>query len=281
MPVTLRAGTPDDAEDCREITVAAFKTIADQHNMQGDTIGPAPTPGRASNPKAHVIVAEIDGRIVGSAGMDERCDIVGVGPVTVDPTEQNSGIGRMLMDAVVARIAQTKAPGARLMQDAFHSRSLVLYIKAGFSVREPTVIMQGAALNLQIPGCSVRAGTATDVKGCNLLYESTHGMHRGGEVESAANSERLLVVERDGRITGYSTTVGFFGHSVGETNDDLKALIGGVESFPGAGFHLPAKDTELFQWCLDNGLKMVRAMTLMSIGLYYEPKGPYLPSINY
>ncbi len=281
MPVTLREGTSDDTEACRAITSAAFTAIAQQHNMHADAIGPAPAAGRSTNTKAHVIVAEIDGRIVGSAGMDERCDIVGVGPITVDPGEQDRGVGRMLIDAVVARTAQTKAPGARLMQDSYHSRSLVLYTKAGFSVREPAVLMQGEALNLQIPGCTLRTGTEADVKDCNLLCESTHGVHRGGEVESAADQERLLVVERDGRITGYSTTVGFFGHSVGETNDDLKALIGGVEAFPGSGFHLPSKNTELFQWCLDNGLRMVRAMTLLSIGLYNEPKGPYLPSINY
>lgn len=281
MPITLRAGTADDAEACRAITAAAFRAIAEQHNMHGDTIGPAPAAGRGTNTKAHVIVAELDGRIVGSAGMDERCDIVGVGPVTVDPSEQDSGVGRMLMDAVVARTEQTGAIGARLMQDAYHSRSLVLYTKAGFSVREPAVIMQGDALNLQIPGCIVRAGTDADIAACNTLCTATHGIHRSGEVEAAAGQERLLVVERGGRVTGYSTTVGFFGHSVGETNDDLKALIGSVKAYPGSGFHLPAKNTELFQWCLDNGLRMIRAMTLMSIGLYNEPKGPYLLSINY
>jgi len=38
------------------------------------------------------------------------------------------------------------------------------------------------------------------------------------------------VVEHDGRITGYATTIGFFGHAVGETNEDLKALIGAAKS---------------------------------------------------
>lgn len=61
--------------------------------------------------------------------MDERCAIVGVGPVTVDPNEQNSGVGRVLIDAVVARANQTGAPGARLLQDSYHTRSLALYTK--------------------------------------------------------------------------------------------------------------------------------------------------------
>jgi hypothetical protein len=31
--------------------------------------------------------------------------------------------------------------------------------------------------------------------------------------------------------------------------------------------------------CLDRGLPMVQPMTLMTIGLYNEPQGAYLPSI--
>jgi hypothetical protein len=87
------------------------------------------------------------------------------------------------------------------------------------------------------------------------------------------------VVEREGRITGYTTLVGFFGHTVGESNDDLKALIGAAKEFPGPGFLLPTRNSELMRWCLKNGLKIVQPMTLMSKGLYQEPKGAFLPSV--
>ena len=39
--------------------------------------------------------------------------------------------------------------------------------------------------------------------------------------------------------------------------------------------------TMLLLWCLDSDLRMNKAMTLMTMGLYNEPSGPYLPSINY
>ncbi len=285
MTITVRQGTAADVEACGAIIYEAFKSIADQHNMVPDI--PEPQVGSGllsmlvSSPKAHLLVAEIDGRLVGSAGMDERSAIVGVGPVTVDPNEQNSGVGRELMNAVFARAQQTGAPGLRLMQDSYHTRSLVLYTKVGFIVREPVAVMQGEPVNVKIPGCTVRAGTDADVDACNVLCASTHGVHRGGEVQDAAGQGRLLVVERSGRITGYTTTVGFFGHSIGESNDDLKALIGGVKEYPGPGFHVPSQNTALLQWCLDNGLRMNKAMTLMTIGLYNEPKGSYMPSINY
>jgi hypothetical protein len=87
------------------------------------------------------------------------------------------------------------------------------------------------------------------------------------------------VAERDGRITGYSTSVSFFGHSVGETNEELKALIGAAPAFLGPGFLMPTRNSDLFRWCLERGLRVVEPLTLMSIGLYNEPNGAFLPSI--
>jgi hypothetical protein len=89
------------------------------------------------------------------------------------------------------------------------------------------------------------------------------------------------VVEHDGRITGYVTVVGFFGHAVGETNKDLKALIGAAREFAGPSFLLPTRDAELFRWCLGSGLRVTQPMTWMSKGLYNEPAGAFLPSILY
>jgi predicted N-acetyltransferase YhbS len=45
----------------------------------------------------HVIVAELDGHIIGSDILDERSTIVGIGPITVGPAVQNRTIGRQLM----------------------------------------------------------------------------------------------------------------------------------------------------------------------------------------
>jgi hypothetical protein len=50
-------------------------------------------------------------------------------------------------------------------------------------------------------------------------------------------------------------------------------------AFQGPGFLLPPRNHEVFAWCLDSELKLVMQMTLMSIGLYNEPAGAWLPSI--
>ena len=89
------------------------------------------------------------------------------------------------------------------------------------------------------------------------------------------------VVERGGRLTGYATAVAFFGHAVGDTNDDIKALIAAAPVFLGPGFLVPTRNGELMRWCLANGLRLVHQLTLMSVGLYNEPRGAYLPSIAF
>lgn len=42
---------------------------------------------------------------------------------------------------------------------------------------------------------------------------------------------------------------------------------------------MPASNTDLFNWCLAGGLRIVELLSLMTIGLYNQPAGSYLPSI--
>jgi hypothetical protein len=165
------------------------------------------------------------------------------------------------------------------VQSGYHLRSLCLYTKLGFAVREHLANLQGPPFGISIPGCIVRPATGTDVATCDLLCRGVHGHERGRDLRDAVDQGAASVVERNGRITGYTTQIAFFGHAVAETNDDLKALIAAAPSFAGPGFLLPSRNTELFQWCLAHGLRMVQPTTLMTIGLYNEPRGAYLPSV--
>jgi hypothetical protein len=234
-----------------------------------------------ANSKFYSVVAEIDGRIVGSNFLDERNTIAGVGPITVDPTVQNRAIGRRLMDAVHERATERNFAGVRLVQSGFHTRSLSLYAKLGYDVREHLVCMQGNAVGVSIAGHVVRPAADADFENCNSLCREVHGHDRAGELQDAIVKGSATVVDHDGRITGYATVVGFFGHAVGVTNKDLKALIGAAKEFAGPGFLLPTRNGELFRWCLSNGLRIAQPMTLMSRGLYNEPVGAFLPSILY
>jgi N-acetylglutamate synthase-like GNAT family acetyltransferase len=285
MELKLRSGTPEDAEICGTICYNAFRTISEAHGFAPDFPAPEIAIGLLKwmlmHPQFHSVVAEIDGRIVGSNFLDERNTIAGVGPITVDPTVQNRAIGRRLMDAVHKRAAERNFAGVRLIQAGFHTRSLSLYAKLDYDVREHLACMQGSALGISIEGHAVRRATEADVKSCNRLCRNVHGHDRAEELRDAITRGSATVVEHDRRITGYATVIGFFGHAVGETNRDVEALIGAAEEFAGPGFLLPTRNGELFRWCLNNGLRIAQPMTLMSKGLYNEPTGAFLPSILY
>jgi hypothetical protein len=166
-----------------------------------------------------------------------------------------------------------------LVQAAYHNRSLSLYTKLGFDTREPLSTIQGAPLGGTVASHQVRAAQEADVDGCNALCLKVHGHERGNELRDAIKQGTATLVEHDGRITGYATMIGFFGHAVCECNEDLKALIGAAKEFPGPGFLLPTRNSELLRWCLANGLRVVQPMTLMSTGLYNVPAGVFLPSV--
>jgi GNAT superfamily N-acetyltransferase len=283
MSITLRSGKLEDAKQCGEICYRAFRAIAEEHNFPPDFLSPEVSITMLSefmaHPNIYGVVAEVDGRVVGSNFIDERSIIAGIGPITVDPDVQNRAIGRELMQHVLARVAKRRLPGVRLVQAAYHNRSLSLYTKLGFSVREPLSVMQGKALAAQIPGYAVRPATEGDLDACNQVCFKVHGHDRGGELLDAIKRGTATVIEHRGRITGYATAIGFMGHAVCETNEELKALIGAAPAFLGPGFLLPSRNWELFRWCLEHGLRVVQPLSLMSIGLYNEPVGAFLPSI--
>jgi GNAT superfamily N-acetyltransferase len=134
--VTLREAEPRDLEACAQICFDAFGAIHDHHRFPRDFPALEAAVGMLSawipHPAVWGVVAEVDGRIVGSNFLDERDPIRGVGPITIDPGAQNIGVGRKLMDAVLERGAGAR--GIRLLQDGFHMRSLSLYSSLGFDV---------------------------------------------------------------------------------------------------------------------------------------------------
>ena len=281
----IRRGKQADASTIGDICYRAFKALAEDHNFEPDF----PSPDVASTMLAGLIahdgffdiVAELDGKIVGSNFLDERNPISGVGPVTIDPAIQNDGIGRALMVAAMQRSEERHFAGIRLVQAGYHNRSLALYLKLGFAVREPLACLQGHAIDKAVAGHTVRPATESDISTCNGLCIRVHGHARNGELVDAVADGTARVVEVDGHLTGYATSTAFSGHAVGESNGDLRALIGAAESFAGPGILVPTRNTGLMRWCLDEGLRITQTMTLMTIGLYNQPDGAWLPSVLY
>jgi GNAT superfamily N-acetyltransferase len=283
--IKLRPPTADDAEELGRICFEAFRAIAERHNFPPDFPSPeiAATvlSSLISHPDIYGIVAEKEGKLLGSNFLDERSQIAGVGPITIDPNSQNAGVGRRLMNDVMSRAADREFAGVRLLQAAYHTRSLSLYAKLGFEVRDVLAIVQGEPIGESLPGHAVRPAEERDIEECSRLCAVAHGYDRAGELRDAVAQGMAQVVERDGQIAGYTTGVAFFGHSVAETNEALKALIAAAPEFGGPGFLLPARNIEVFNWCTQRGLRIVQLMTLMTQGDYQHPMRPFLASILY
>ena len=283
--VTLREALPAHIPECGRILYEAFATLATRHGFPPDfptvAVATGCMRGLVTNPGFYGIVAERGGQIIGSTFLDERSTISAIGPVTVDPAAQDAKVGRTMMEAMLRRVADRRAPGVRLVQISYHNRSICLYAKLGFDVRETFAAMHGEPLHLALPGYSVRAATPDDEATCNALCIRVHGHDRAGEVRPAIAKGKLRVVERLGRITGYATGIGYFHHAVAETNDDLHALIGATPRIDRPGILVPLSNGELFRWCLAHGMRVFFLTNLMAIGIYQDPKGAYLASVGY
>lgn len=283
--LAIRSATAADGDRCAEIFYDAFATIAEHHRFPAEPGSPAFTRYKVSEMLANDgfvgLVAEQDGEALGCAFIDERDAIAGIGPVTVAPPAQDQGVGRALMRAALARERERKAPGVRLVQTAYHYRSLALYSKLGFTIREPLSVLQGTPPVASVPGRAVRPARTDDLAACAALCRRIHGHDRRGELEAAVEAHTARVVERPERISGYATGLGYGWHAVAETNEDLFALLGSAEEFMGLGILVPSGNGELLRWCLGNGLRILQQSTLMTIGLYNEPAGAWLPSILY
>jgi hypothetical protein len=155
----------------------------------------------------------------------------------------------------MTRAAERRAPGVRLVQAAYHGRSLSLYTKLGFVAREPLSVMQGEPLALELPGYQVRPAATGDLDACIQACLNIHGHDRAGELLYAIKRGMASVVGHGGRISGYATLIAIFGHAAGETNEDLKALIEAAPAFLGPGFLVPTRNAELFDaWSIDCAL---------------------------
>ena len=83
MNLALRRGSHNDAEACGHIIYDAFKALADNHKFPPDFPSAEIATGRVStllsHPGIYGVVAELNGRIVGSNFLDERSSISGIG----------------------------------------------------------------------------------------------------------------------------------------------------------------------------------------------------------
>jgi predicted N-acetyltransferase YhbS len=286
MNVAIRRAQPSDIDVCARINYEAFKDISDRHHFPTDF----PTLEFSTefiellieSPLFFDIVAESEGAVVGCGFMDERSPIRGIGPVTVARTFQGRGTGREIMKALLER--GQDAAGIRLVQESFNMAALSLYASLGFEVKEPFVLMEGKFRSQPPHGFEVRPMASEDVGECAALCEKLCRCDRTSEIEEALNFLSPLVACQQGRIVAYTCAVSPVGHSVAQTEADMQALLLGAAAYSSEellSFQLPLRYASLFRWCLQEGLRAIKPLTVMAVGEYQSPEGCWLPSFAY
>jgi putative acetyltransferase len=115
--IFVRDETPDDIDAIREITVAAFKTLAVSNHTEQFIIEAL----REAKALTVSLVAEEDGRIVGHIAFspvsmsDGTHGWYGLGPVSVLPEHQKKGIGKKLIKEGLSRLRELNAKGCCLV----------------------------------------------------------------------------------------------------------------------------------------------------------------------
>lgn len=115
--IVVRNETPDDIDAIREVTIAAFKTLAISNHTEQFIIEGL----RADNALTISLVAEADGQVIGHIAFspvimsDGTQGWYGLGPVSVLPEYQRKGIGKALIEEGLSGLKDLKAQGCCLV----------------------------------------------------------------------------------------------------------------------------------------------------------------------
>lgn len=286
--MNIRPATPQDIPICGQIIFEAFQAFADQHNFATEfpTIEFSIEIAQflIHDSQVYSVVAEQNGQVVGVNFLDACNPIYSVGPIAVAPRCQGQGIGRRLMQAVLDR--GKAAIGIRLTQDTVNASTLFLYPALGFEIKELLVLVTGKPKSLprSDSDIEVREFTLGDLEQCGQLSQQVYGFDRTAEIQRGVelNFFQPLVALRDNRITAYATAFDLWGHGVAASEADMQALIlVAGDRLTSLTLILPTAPASFYRWCLLEGLRVVKPVTLMAIGAYHTPRGVYFPSAAY
>ncbi len=287
MPIELIPAKAEHLEPLANICHLAFNSLHDRHRVSPDVpsieVGRLIIGGVLHRPDYVGVVAVEDGRIVGSNFLCLADPVCGIGPITVDPTVQSNGVGRMLMKWVIdeARNRRGKDAKVRLFQEAINTTSLSLYASLGFNWRESAAMMSPKPAETEDP--SVRPMTVEDVEAVDRLCVTHHGFSRANDIRQLlAMQFPAFVKERHGRIVAYRIAT-LFGHGAAETIEDLLAIGSHVARLlppPVAVSIVPLGQAELFRAALAAGYRTLKVLNYMSLDDCGMFPGPCMPSIQ-
>lgn len=284
--VSLRPARPCEAESIARVIYDAFKKTASNHGQVSDFVSP---PTERTHQRLlqldqfhdYCVVAETGNQIVGVNFIDRHGDIGAIGALAVLPSLQSQRVGRRLMESVIEHGTIAGFKSQRLLQAAYNSKSMGLYLSLGLKIREQLVNLDGVVNGNGNLNIRIERGSEDDLKTCSEFCKKLYRAGRNREIIDAALDGTLLIARENGSLVGFTTGISFSGFSVALTNDVLKSLLVNQEIIEPPGILVPARNHSLVKWCIDSGLKINQSMNLMTLGDYEEPVGSWFPSINF
>ena len=209
-----------------------------------------------------------------------------IGPLTVHPTAEGSGIGRMLIECTLAQANKQNHDQIRLVQITKSHSFLCLVYKVWFHSSRAFI---SDAREANKKGRVIKQATLIyalfEQKRIFLhamsFRRSVHGFSREMELRQAKDQGVAIMIERDSAPTGYAAGIIHLIMQLQSQTKRMQILIANASVIRGPGFLVPARNYELLYWLLENGFQIWWPANLMTIGNYQEPSTPFLPSLAY
>ena len=182
--------------------------LADPLQFRGDT---AIIRTRWTMDPRPCFVATMGDRVVGSVvGMDWGSAFI-LGPLTVEPVDTNRGIGRRLMTAAMAFVAERRFPLAALYTLPNSAKHLHLYESYGFEAQRLTPVMAktpaaGTAAPRPLSALAL-SDRAAAIAACRAVTDAVFpGLDLTREIATMVeqNLGETLLLTRDGVIAGFA-----------------------------------------------------------------------------
>jgi GNAT superfamily N-acetyltransferase len=286
MSIQIVPVAPGHVAELGRICFEAFGALQDRHGVERDfdsvetatmLVGMF-----ASRADFAGFAAVEDRKVVGSNFLGFSDPVAGVGPITIRPEAQSTGVGRLLMIAVMDEARRRGVHQVRLQQESINTVSLSLYTKLGFDWRESCALMKLAPAAADHP--LVRPATLDDLPEIDRV--STKHYHATRKNEAAwmlkAGMPGFVIRNPGGRVSGYYLP-GFIGHGFAETADMLAALMLHAARHSPAPFLralVPLGEAELHRALLRGGCRTVKLFNYMTTGAYERPRSAWVPSIG-
>ncbi len=281
MTIELRQARTEDVPELGRICYESFKDLTDRHGFPLDFASvdfAQQVVGMLVQSETVYSIGAFDdaGEPKGSNFLNMWGDVAGIGPISVDVGAQGEGIGRLLMEDVIANSRGQGYEMIRLCQDSYNMQSLALYTSLDFDTKEPIALL--ALTSEGEPDPAFRPATLADVPAMDELCRDIYRISRKGEYETLLGLGVPAFVLDRGHVGGYLLGTAF-GHGVAESDDDMLALLAGYGAIvPDARSFLPIRSGELYRRALAAGHRNIKVMNLMTLGPYEEPQGAYAPS---